>query len=242
MQVPALVQPGQNANTLGLAIGYGRSETGKTGKDIGVNAYPLLRVENGVLTYSISGASVEKTSDEHRVAHVQTHHTVMGRPVIQETTLARYSKDAKDGRYLPKITTPNGEEPAKNFSLWFDNEIERAPNQDAKGPNKRPNHMWSMVVDLNTCFGCGACVMACNAENNVPVVGKAEVLNRREMHWIRIDRYYKSDMSKSKANETGVGVLDMYEQMEHASDDPEVVFQPLMCQHENLVRICQLRL
>ncbi len=233
MQIPALVQPGQNSGTLGLAIGYGRSDTGKTGKDVGINAYPLLKLDGGILNYTIAGATVEKTADEHRIAHVQTHHTVMGRPVIQETTLARYSKDEKDGRYFPKITTPNGEEPAKNFSLWFDSEVERAPNPEAKGPNKRPNHMWSMVVDLNTCFGCGACVMACNAENNVPVVGKAEVLNRREMHWIRIDRYYKSDMTKEKALKDGVGTLDMYAQMEQASDDPEVVFQPLMCQHCN---------
>ena len=233
VQVPALVQPGQQSNTLGIAIGFGRTETGKTGKGVGANAYPLIKLESAVLNYSIGNATVEKSTDEHRVAHVQTHHTVMGRPVIQETTLARYSKDEKDGRYFPKITTPIGEEPAKNFSLWFSDEVERVPNAMAKGPNKRPNHMWSMVVDLNTCFGCGACVMACTAENNVPVVGKEEVLNRREMHWIRIDRYYKSDMSKAKAEETGVGTLDMYGQMEVPSDDPEVVFQPLMCQHCN---------
>ncbi|MFM7726506.1 MAG: quinol:cytochrome C oxidoreductase, partial [Flavobacteriales bacterium] len=182
IQVPALVQPGQNASTVALAIGYGRSETGKTGKDVGVSAYPLIRNENGALNYTISAVSVEKSEEAHRVAHVQTHHTVMGRPVIQETTLSRYAKDQKDGRYFPKITTPLGEEPAKNFSLWFDSEVERELGPNAKGPNKRPNHMWSMVVDLNTCFGCGACVMACTAENNVPVVGKAEVLNRREMH------------------------------------------------------------
>ena len=233
LQLPALVQPGQNANTVALAIGFGRTETGKTGKDIGVNAYPLIKNGNGTLEYCIESVSVEKSADEHRVAHVQTHHTVMGRPVIQETTLDKYAKNEKDGRYFPKITTPNGEEPAKNFSLWFDNEIERAPNPEAKGPNKRPNHMWSMVVDLNTCFGCGACVMACTAENNVPVVGKAEVLNRREMHWIRIDRYYKSDMTKEKAKKEGLGTVDMYAAMEVPSDDPEVVFQPLMCQHCN---------
>lgn len=157
----------------------------------------------------------------------------MGRPVIQETTLSRYAKNPADGRYFPKITTPNGEEPAANFSLWFDNEVERAPNEMAVGPNKRPNHMWSMVVDLNTCFGCGACVVACQSENNVPVVGKQEVLNRREMHWIRIDRYYKSDWSKDKGNAEGKGLVETYGLMEVPSDDPEVVFQPMMCQHCN---------
>jgi molybdopterin-containing oxidoreductase family iron-sulfur binding subunit len=231
--LPALVQPGQNVGTVGLAIGYGRTETGKTGKDIGVNAYPLLKLVNSTLSYAIDGVKVEKNDEVHLVAHVQTHHTVMGRPAIQETTLDKYLKDPVSGRYFPKITTPNGEEPAANFSLWFDNEIERIPGEMAMGPNKRPNHQWSMVVDLNTCFGCGACVLACQVENNVPVVGKQEVLNRREMHWIRIDRYYSSDMSKEKAKKDGVGLLDMYAASEIPSEDPEVVFQPLMCQHCN---------
>ena len=231
--VPALVQPGQNAGTIGLAIGYGRTETGKTGKDIGVNSYPFLKILNGATQYSINGVKVERNDEEYLVAHVQTHHTVMGRPAIQETTLGKYLKDPLSGRYLPKITTPNGEEPAANFSLWFDNELEREPNEMAKGPNKRPNHQWSMVVDLNTCFGCGACVLACQVENNVPVVGKQEVLNRREMHWIRIDRYYSSEMNKEKAKVEGVGLLDKYAALEIPSDDPEVVFQPLMCQHCN---------
>jgi len=231
--IPALVQPGQNSGTVGLAIGYGRTETGKTGKDVGANAYPFIKSVNGNLQYSISGVSVEKNGGDHLVAHVQTHHTVMGRPVIQETTLDKYAKNAADGRYLPKITTVNGEEPASNFSLWFDNDLEASTNEMAKGPNKRPNHQWSMVVDLNTCFGCGACVIACQSENNVPVVGKQEVLNRREMHWIRIDRYYSSDMTKEKAKKETVGLIDMYDAMEIASDDPEVVFQPLMCQHCN---------
>jgi len=229
--IPALVQPGQNTGTVGLAIGYGRTETGKTGKDVGVNAYPLLKIINSTLSYSIEGVKVEKNDEEHLVAHVQTHHTVMGRPAIQETTLDKYLKDPLSGWYLPKITTPNGEEPAANFSLWFDNEIERVPGEMAMGPNKRPNHQWSMVVDLNTCFGCGACVLACQVENNVPVVGKQEVLNRREMHWIRIDRYYSSDMTKQKAKKEDVGLLDMYSALEIPSEEPEVVFQPLMCQH-----------
>jgi MoCo/4Fe-4S cofactor protein with predicted Tat translocation signal len=243
LAVPALVQPGQNSGTVGLAIGYGRTETGKTGKDVGVNAYPLIKFLNGALNFTVNGVSVEANGSEHLVAHVQTHHTVMGRPVIQETTLEKYSKNAADGRFFPKITTVNGEEPASAFSLWFNDEeartnnkpeeLEGTTNERAKGPNKRPNHQWSMVVDLNTCFGCGACVVACQSENNVPVVGKQEVLNRREMHWIRIDRYYSSDMSKEKAKKESVGILDMYDAMEVASDDPEVVFQPLMCQHCN---------
>jgi molybdopterin-containing oxidoreductase family iron-sulfur binding subunit len=241
--LPAIVQPGQNGQTLGIALGYGRAETGKTGKDIGAHACPLISVSSEGLRYFSAGASIEVAGESHQVAHVQTHHTVMGRKVVQETTLERYSKDQKDGRFYPLITTPNGEEPANQYSLWYNDEeakangqkdkLEGYPNPNAVGPNKRPNHMWGMVVDMNTCFGCGACVVACNAENNVPVVGKQEVLNRREMHWIRIDRYYSTDMSKQKAEKEGVGTLDMYRQMEMASDDPEVTFQPMMCQHCN---------
>lgn len=231
--IPALVQPGQQAQTVGLAIGFGRTETGKTGKDVGVNAYPLLSLKNGFVNFVISGAEVEKSGDDHLVAHVQTHHTAMGRPAIQEAKLAEFVKTPSAGRYFPKISTPNGEEPASDFSLWFDKDIESSTNELAVGPNKRPNHQWSMVVDLNTCFGCGACVMACQVENNVPVVGKQEVLNRREMHWIRIDRYYSSDMTHEKAKASGTGVLEMFSAMETPSDEPEVVFQPLMCQHCN---------
>jgi molybdopterin-containing oxidoreductase family iron-sulfur binding subunit len=243
LTLPALVQPGQNGQTIGLAMGYGRTETGKTGKDVGVNAFPLVASSGDALRYFAEGATIEFGGEDHLVAHVQTHHTVMGRKVVQETTLPKYLKDPKDGRFYPMITTPNGEEPANQFSLWFNDEeakakgeadkLEGYPNPNAVGPNKRPNHMWSMVVDMNTCFGCGACVVACNAENNVPVVGKQEVLNRREMHWIRIDRYYSSDMTHEKAEKEGVGKLDMYAQMEAASDDPEVTFQPMMCQHCN---------
>lgn len=218
--VPALVQPGQNAETLGLAMGYGRTETGKTGKDIGVNAFPFVRNNNGTLSYSIEGVTVEKNGEDHKVAHVQTHHTVMGRPAIQEAYLKDYVKNPAAGRLFPKITTVNGEETASDFNLWYSDPNEAKPSMTAKGPNKRPNHQWSMVVDLNTCFGCGACVVACQVENNVPVVGKQEVLNRREMHWIRIDRYYSSDAKDGN-------LLDM----EIPSDNPEVVFQPLMCQH-----------
>lgn len=233
VSLPALVQPGQNSNTVGLAIGFGRSVTGKTGKNVGTNAYPFLGLMNEAISFSVAGVSVEKNGEDHLVAHVQTHHTVMGRPAIQEAKLGEFQKEASAGRFFPKITTPNGEEPASNFSLWFDSEVESQTNEMAKGPNKRPNHQWSMVVDLNTCFGCGACAMACQVENNVPVVGKEEVLNRREMHWIRIDRYYSSDMTHEKAKANGAGLLDMYGAMEIPSDDPEVVFQPLMCQHCN---------
>ena len=106
--------------------------------------------------------------------------------------------------------------------------------QQQKYPgHPKPNHHWGMSIDLNACIGCGACVVACQAENNVPVVGKQEVANKRGMEWIRIDRYYTSDMTKAKAKEEHVGKVDMYHQMEVAEENPQVVFQPMMCQHCN---------
>jgi molybdopterin-containing oxidoreductase family iron-sulfur binding subunit len=222
LEIPALVQPGQNKNTVGLAMGFGREVTGKTAKGVGKNAIRLLKSGSDSINYVVASVSVEAVNSSYQVAHVQTHHTVMHRPVIQEATLADFIKDPSAGRYFPKITSLMGEVPATDVNLWYSKDSEKAPSQTATGPNKRPNHQWNMVIDLNTCFGCGACVIACQAENNVPVVGKQEVLNRREMHWIRIDRYYSTDAPVSDLGGSEI-----------PSDDPEVVFQPVMCQHCN---------
>ena len=97
----------------------------------------------------------------------------------------------------------------------------------------RPGHKWGMSIDMNLCFGCGACVVACTSENNVAVVGKLEVSRTRDMHWLRIDRYYSSDMNKRKGEEENKGTKEMYIEMENPSANPQVTFQPMMCQHCN---------
>ncbi|MFT7033999.1 MAG: MoCo/4Fe-4S cofactor protein with predicted Tat translocation signal [Cyclobacteriaceae bacterium] len=218
VKIPAMVQPGQAKGTVGLAMGYGRSNGGKVANGVGQNAYPFISYKNGYQELAITqGVSIELTEEDYRVAQTQTHHTYMERSnVVQESTLAAYKKDATAGRAFPMISTYHGKEKPGNVSLW-------------EG-HKYPNHHWGMIVDMNSCTGCGACTVSCQAENNVPVVGKAEVLNRREMSWLRIDRYYSHD--EKKVEDAG-GFLSGLKEMENPSDNPEVTFQPMMCQQCN---------
>ena len=122
------------------------------------------------------------------------------------------------------IETYEGKKKAKEVDLWA---TEKNPGHD------KLNHFWGMSIDLNSCIGCGSCVIACQVENNIPVVGKDEVGRSREMHWIRIDRYYSSDTTKASAEESGMGKMEMLGKMEEPSNNPEVVFQPMLCQHCN---------
>ncbi|MBW3546417.1 MAG: 4Fe-4S dicluster domain-containing protein, partial [Bacteroidetes bacterium] len=210
VKVPVLIQPGQANGTVGLALGYGRKVAGLVADDKGVNAYPLLRIQDGVTQYNVlEGVKVELTSESYAIAQTQTHQTFMGREtVLQESTLGEYQQDPKAGRFEPKIATAEGPKDPNTISLW-DGHV-------------YPNHHWAMVIDMNSCTGCSACAVACNVENNIPVVGKAEVLNRRDMHWLRIDRYYSSDAP-----------VDDLRAVERASENPEVTFQPMLCQQCN---------
>ena len=217
ISVPVMVQPGQAPGTVGLALGYGRISAGKVANERGVNAFPLLQFDkNGLVQYAITeGVSVELTNETYFIAQTQTHNTYMGREsVIQDATLAEWVNNPKAGRFEPKLATANGPIDPVEISLW--------------DGHTYPNHHWAMAVDMNSCTGCGACTIACQVENNVPVVGKDEVLNRREMHWIRIDRYYSSGPVNGDSS-----VFDQYKEMEVAAANPEVTFQPMMCQHCN---------
>ncbi len=210
IKLPALIQPGQTPGTIGIALGYGRTKVGVVAENLGVNVYPWIALTNGSLNYNItSGVSVAKTTDDFQLAQTQIHQTYMGREsVIQEATLAEFKVKANAGREYPQITNWDEKVDASTLSLWKGHEYK--------------NHYWGMSIDLNTCTGCAACVVACNVENNVSLVGKQEVINRREMHWLRIDRYYSSDANPED-----------YKAAEIAAENPEVVFQPMMCQHCN---------
>jgi MoCo/4Fe-4S cofactor protein with predicted Tat translocation signal len=208
--VPILIQPGQAYGTFGLAIGYGRTKAGRVANGVGVNAYELLDASKGFVNFDITaGVQVAVTGDSYKIARTQTHQTFMGREnVIQEATLGEYQKDASAGRYKPEIYKDGEFVKPSKISLW--------------SGHKYSQHHWGLAIDMSSCTGCGACTVACQVENNVAVVGKQEVLNRREMAWIRIDRYYSSDAP-----------TDDLSGMEVAAENPEVTFQPMMCQQCN---------
>ena len=214
--VPVLIQPGQAIGTVGLALGYGRTSSGKVGNDVGLNAYPFV-INN---QYTTSDVKIEKMSGEHEFASVQLHHTMMGRDLIKETTLNEYLKNPKAGNEPLLYDTHKGKLAPDQIDLW-------------QAHDHETGHFWNLGIDLTACTGCNSCVVACHAENNVPVVGKEEVRKSRDMHWLRIDRYYSSDMTKEIAEEQEIGSVSKYKAMEIPSENPDIAFQPVMCQHCN---------
>ena len=223
--VPALIQPGQAVGTVGLAFGYGERSGLQEEMNIGVNAFPLYQNFNGVQEVSVSPAE-----GFHEFACVQLHNTLMGRgDIIKETTLEVFNtKDKAYWNAIPKVSKNHMEfeVTSPEVDMWqaFDRSV---------------GHHFNMSIDLNACTGCGACVIACHSENNVPVVGKKEIRKSRDMHWLRIDRYYSSGTTfeeddQTKENISGLGdSLTTFGEMETASENPQVAFQPVMCQHCN---------
>jgi molybdopterin-containing oxidoreductase family iron-sulfur binding subunit len=221
--VPVIVQPGQAVGTVGLALGYGRKAALKEEMQVGINAYSLYKGFNNV-----QSVTLVKGGGEHEFACVQGQKTLMGRgDIIKETSLEIFNtKDAKEWNPQPMVSLDHKEVEATKVDLWdsFDRSV---------------GHHFNLSIDLNACTGCGACVIACHAENNVPVVGKSEVRRSRDMHWLRIDRYYSSESTFEGDNERKENIaglsssLSTFNEMEKAGDNPQVSFQPVMCQHCN---------
>ncbi len=222
---PVIIQPGQAKGTVGLSFGYGRTEGLKSEMQTGVNAFPLYTNFNPT-----QDVTIEAASGKHEFACVQLHNTLMGRgDIIRETTLEIFNTE-KSSVWNPMPMVSLNHEPtavtSPDVDLWdeFDRSI---------------GHHFNLSIDLNACTGCGACVIACHAENNVPVVGKEEIRRSRDMHWLRIDRYYSSEESfegddEKKDNIKGLGSsLSTFGEMESPSANPQVAFQPIMCQHCN---------
>ncbi len=186
MEIPVLVQPGQAKNTISIALGYGRTVAGKSGKDVGTDVYQLIKTD-GYKEYS-TDITIEKTKVFKELATTQLHDSMEGRDIVRETTLDKYKEKPSAGNERHK-------EIEKHHNTLYQEYVYEG-------------HHWGMAVDLNACTGCNSCVAACSIENNVPIVGKEEVKRAHEMHWMRIDRYYAGD-----------------------PENPEVIRQPVMCQH-----------
>ncbi len=238
IELPILIQPGQAKGAYGIALGYGRQlpeEVENDLKDLGKNAYPLVDTSKGFANYVLTNVTIEKVAGAkpHEFGITQTHYSIEGRDIIREASLEEYRKDPKSGSYVHK---------PKPISLWDDYDY-------SKG------HHWAMAIDLNACTGCSACIVSCSIENNVPIVGRDEVRRRREMHWLRIDRYYsfeaatQKDLSLSLVH-GGDQTVEEGEQMtkekvmeaySDASEDHDTAYdyyqnvrvahQPMMCQH-----------
>lgn len=223
--VPVLIQPGQAKGTVGLAFGYGKRKGLKDEMQVGVNAYPFYNGFNKTQSVTIKPAS-----GTHEFACVQLHNTLMGRgDIVKETNLEIFStKNKSDWNPVPMVSKNHIETPVTSPEVDMWQEFDRSIG-----------HHFNLSIDLNSCTGCGACVIACHSENNVPVVGKEEVRKSRDMHWLRIDRYYSSETTFEGDDETIEGIsglsdsLTTFGEMEKASENPQVAFQPVMCQHCN---------
>jgi len=188
-ELPVIVQPGQASGTVSIALGYGRTAAGKAGNGVGKNAYPLLHIKNGYADTAGTVVTIEKVAGKtYELAATQIHHNMEDRPIVRETTLEKFKENPVSGNEQHIIDEKN------NVTLYS--------KIDYDGIH------WGMTIDLTSCTGCANCVIACQAENNVPVIGKDQVRRRRIMHWMRIDRYYSAD-----------------------PENPEVHHMPVMCQH-----------
>ncbi|MFT3846287.1 MAG: TAT-variant-translocated molybdopterin oxidoreductase [Lacibacter sp.] len=206
VKLPLLIIPGMNAETVAIAVGYGRSEKiGLAAKGSGQNIYPFVGFNGQTNEYMVADVTIEKTGENYPVAQMQTHNTYGSREepeanrveVIREASLATLKKEPKyfyneRVKELGNYGGPEGLEKEGTLYPVFD----------------KPGIKWGMSIDMNSCTGCGACVVACSAENNVSVVGKNQVAKYHDMHWLRIDRYFSGDV-----------------------ENPDVVFQPMLCQH-----------
>jgi len=188
-QLPIHVQPGLHPGIATAAVGYGRRAVGKVGNLAGVDVYPFVQVEGNHLVFAGQPLSIKKTSKFYSLAATQWHGASENRPIINDITLAEFRKN-----------------PAATMHTDPELRMENIPSLIA--PHEYKSYRWGMGIDLNSCTGCGACVIACQAENNIPVVGRDQVRVSRQMHWIRIDRYYAG-----------------------SPENPDVVFQPMLCQH-----------
>ncbi len=184
LEIAVSVLPGVAENVIALELGYGRKQLGRIGNGSGFDVYAFMSAPG---SYSLQGVSVNKTGRTYALANTQDHNSMEGRPIILEADLREYREKPEFAREVVKHPPL--------VSLWDEKKYDEG-------------YQWGMTIDLSTCSGCNTCVVACQAENNIPIIGKEEVKKGREMHWIRLDRYFKGD-----------------------PDNPDMLFQPMGCQH-----------
>lgn len=200
---PVWLQPGLADNVLGIALGYGRTEIGRIGKGLdgkgaGVNAFTLRTSDS---PYFVPGAKLAKTGSYYEISCTQHHWNMEGRPIIREANLEQYQANPAFAKALD-LESPTDNQGNPIVQSLYPNPLEREKN------NPLIPHQWGMTIDLNACVSCQACVIACQSENNIPIVGKEQVFRQREMHWLRLDRYYAGN-----------------------TENPQVAYQPMLCQH-----------
>ena len=188
IELPALIQPGQADNTVSIALGYGRSVCGKVANGVGTNITPLMKAPRAQVAPYLASVRIEATGNLQELALTQEHHTMEGRAIVRETTLGEYKENPHAGNEMHEAVEHH------QTTLYEQPEFD--------------GHHWGLAIDFNKCVGCSSCVIACQTENNIAVVGREEVKRRRIMHWLRIDRYYSE-----------------------TPGDPRVYHQPVMCQH-----------
>ncbi len=184
LALPVWIVPGFAEDSATVYLGYGRTASGRIGNDVGFNGYRLRT--SGEAGYA-RGVSLRKTIETYQLASTQDHGSMEGRPIVREATLKTYQEDPDFARKM--VEHPPLE------SLWNEHSYDEG-------------YQWGMTIDLNACTGCNACTIACQSENNIPIVGKEQVKKGREMHWLRMDRYFTGDI-----------------------EQPEMVYQPVGCQH-----------
>jgi molybdopterin-containing oxidoreductase family iron-sulfur binding subunit len=203
LELPVWILPGMSDGVIALTLGYGRSHAGRIGSGVGFNTFVL---RSSAASGFASGVTLTRLGRTYAISATQNHGSMEGRPIVRESTLAELRstppKDEAPGAESPHAQEgggtpgPHGVFPGKaeQFSLWNEHSYDQGTQ-------------WGMTIDLNACIGCNACMTACQSENNVPVVGKVQVAKGREMHWLRVDRYFSGE----------------------PSGNPEIVFQPVPC-------------
>jgi molybdopterin-containing oxidoreductase family iron-sulfur binding subunit len=193
LELPVWVLPGMTDGVVALTLGYGRSHAGRIGSKVGVDVFTIRASKAQGFD---SGVTLTGLGRTYPLAATQEHGSMEGRNVVRESTLTELSASAKASADKPAAGAHPAEGTPPHFSLWKEHAYDQG-------------YQWGMTIDLNSCIGCNACMVACQSENNVPVVGKVQVSKGREMHWIRVDRYFSGD----------------------PSGNPETVVQPVPCMH-----------